>query len=76
MLCDARRRSLAMSASLAKSVSVSAKRAERRDSSKRTSSKRIFKSIGGYSFVKEKQKKEIEQLIWLELVEFLCKMIY
>lgn len=56
MLCDARRRSLAMSANLAKSVSESAKRAERRDSSKRTSSKRIFKSVGGYSREKKNRK--------------------
>lgn len=53
ILCDARRRSFAISANLAKSVSVSAKRAERLDSSKRTSSKRIFKSIGGYNLKKE-----------------------
>lgn len=38
-----------MSASLAKSVSESAKRADRRDSRRRTSSKRFFNSIGGYN---------------------------
>lgn len=49
MLWDARRRSLAISANLAKSVSESANRAERLDSNKRTSSKRFFNSIGGYN---------------------------
>ena len=44
---DARRLSFAMSASLAKSVSESAKRADRRDSNRRTSSNRFFNSIGG-----------------------------
>lgn len=47
MECDARRRSFAMSANLAKSVSESANRAERLDSNKRISSKRFFSSIGG-----------------------------
>lgn len=47
MELDARRLSFAMSASLAKSVSESAKRADRRDSSRRTSSNRFFNSIGG-----------------------------
>lgn len=49
MELDARRLSFAMSASLAKSVSESAKRADRRDSRRRTSSKRFFNSIGGYN---------------------------
>lgn len=61
ILWDARRRSLAISANLAKSVSVSAKRAERLDSNKRTSSKRFFKSIGG---CKWKLKRKKKRLLW------------
>lgn len=53
---DARRLSFAMSASLAKSVSESAKRADRRDSRRRTSSKRFFNSIGGCN-KNEREKK-------------------
>lgn len=44
---DERRRSFAMSANFAKSVSESAKRAERLDSNKRISSRRFLISIGG-----------------------------
>lgn len=55
MELDARRLSFAMSASLAKSVSESAKRADRRDSSRRTSSNRFFNSIGGCN--ENEQKK-------------------
>lgn len=56
MLFDALRRSFAISASFAKSVSRSwsAKRAERLDSNKRTSSRRFFTSIGG---CKNRQRK-------------------
>lgn len=44
---DARRLSFTISANLAKSVSVSAKRADRRDSNRRTSSNFFLRSIGG-----------------------------
>lgn len=44
---DERRLSFAMSANFAKSVSESAKRAERLDSTKRISSRRFLSSIGG-----------------------------
>lgn len=60
MELDARRLSFAMSASLAKSVSESAKRADRRDSSKRTSSNRFFNSIGGCNERKERKKMSLQ----------------
>lgn len=58
MLCDALRRSPPISANLAKSVSRSwsANRADRRDSNKRTSSRRFFNSNGGWNKNKTKFK--------------------
>lgn len=59
MELDARRLSFAMSASLAKSVSESAKRADRRDSSRRTSSNRFFNSIGGCNEIESNANQTI-----------------
>lgn len=55
--CDARRRSFAMSANFAKSVSESAKRADRLDSSKRISSNRFLSSMGAWNYSKKIIKK-------------------
>lgn len=68
MLCEALRRSPAMSANLAKSVSRSwsAKRADLLDSRRRTSSRRFFSSRWAWKKWKKGHKSKVNFMKWLE----------